>query len=173
MAHLMEPPSPYSLSVRNETGIRVPAALLKRAATATASRHKLPPGEINLLICSNDEIRSLNKKFRGLDEPTDVLTFPARELPRTPRQKPQLGDLAISVEYAQAQADQRGASLSDELAYLVMHGVLHLCGFDDESEHDKRRMQIAMAEMGEFLNLKPDHEWSSVLHAAVSSESLK
>ncbi len=167
----MEPPSPYFLSIRNETGIRVPATLLRQAAIATASRHGLPPGEIALVLCSNDEIRTLNRKFREIDEPTDVLTFPARNLPKTPRQgRYQLGDLAISAEYAQVQANLRGASLKDELAYLVIHGVLHLCGFDDENEADRRKMQIAMAEMGDFLGLKHDPTWTSALHALVTSE---
>jgi|CXWL01.1.fsa_nt_gi rRNA maturation RNase YbeY len=170
----MEPPSPYSLFIRNETAVRVPAALLRRAAIATACHHELPPGEINLLLCSNDEIQSLNHRFRALDEPTDVLTFPARKLPRTPRQKKNpLGDLAVSVEFAQKQASFRGATLSDELAYLVIHGVLHLCGFDDENQEDRRKMQIAMAEMGEFLGLERDPEWFSALHALVAAEDAK
>lgn len=119
------------------------------------------------MVMGNAAIQELNRNFRKVDEPTDVLTFPAPESSFGSSQPPSMiGDIAISAEYAQAQAALRGVPLEDEIAYLALHGALHLCGFDDETDDDRRAMQIEMAEMGRLLGLVPDPAWSSLLHAA-------
>ncbi|MFX8316485.1 rRNA maturation RNase YbeY, partial [Acinetobacter baumannii] len=75
----------------------------------------------------------MNSEFRGIDQPTDVLTFPAdQSVVGAP-----LGDIAIGVGYATRQARARGVSLTQELCYLAIHGALHLAGFDDETEQDR------------------------------------
>ena len=75
-----------------------------------------------------------------------------------------LGDIAISIPYAQRQALLRGVSLADELTALIVHGVLHLVGYDDETEADKLRMQQRMNEVGEMIGTPIDAFWTSVLH---------
>jgi len=102
-------------------------------------------------------MRELNHRFRNLDESTDVLTFPA---PGTDM----LGDIAISIPYAERQAKQRGVSLKQEIGFLAIHGGLHLLGFDDESEDDRRTMVDEMNRAALAAGLKQDHEWASLLH---------
>lgn len=88
------------------------------------------------LIAGDAEIRRLNRRFRGHDAPTDVLSFPTG-LPDGP-----LGDLAISLHRADAQARRFGHSLSAEIRTLMLHGVLHLTGLD----HERDRGRMARAE---------------------------
>jgi probable rRNA maturation factor len=84
-------------------------------------------GEVNIRVTSNDEIRYLNRRFRHKDKPTDVLSFPS-EMPRL------AGDIAISVEIAQKNAAELGHSCQTELKILILHGLLHLAGYDHEND---------------------------------------
>jgi len=101
--------------------------------------------EINLSFVSTDEIRQLNKQFRGIDKPTDVLSFPS---PITEPQKPEkrkkptlaLGDIIICHPVAEAQAREYGHSLERELAFLTAHGFLHLIGYDHMTAKDEAEM---------------------------------
>jgi probable rRNA maturation factor len=77
---------------------------------------------------SDKRIRQLNQQFRGIDKATDVLSFPAGE-PNN------LGDVAVSVERAAAQAKENGLSFEDEIAQLILHGLLHLSGYDHETDN--------------------------------------
>lgn len=104
-------------------------------------------------------MRGLNRSFRNLDESTDVLTFPA-ENPML------LGDIAISIPYAERQAKARKVSLQQEVGYLAIHGALHLLGFEDESEDDRRVMVEQMNRAAVAAGLQPDHDWASLLHEA-------
>lgn len=78
----------------------------------------------------DDEMRRLNREFRGIDAPTDVLSFPGDETP----EGRYLGDVAISVPRAEQQAADRGHSLEKEVRLLVLHGVLHCLGYDHETD---------------------------------------
>jgi probable rRNA maturation factor len=98
---------------------------------ALAKRALRLRGELTVLVTSNEELRRLNRRFRGKNRPTDVLSFPA---PSGPRDGPK-GDVAISAEIARANAKMLGHSTSDELKILVLHGVLHLAGYDHERDH--------------------------------------
>lgn len=82
--------------------------------------------EYHCLITNDGELQALNREFRGQDYPTDVLSFPAAP--------PYLGDVAISLQHARAQAREFAHSLEDELRILLLHGVLHLTGLDHESD---------------------------------------
>jgi len=100
------------------------------------------PSDLTLVITNDEHMRQLNLQFRNIDSPTDVLAFPSRESdPDTGRRY--LGDVLISYPHALAQATTRGHSVQDELALLVIHGVLHLLGFDHTNEANKRRMWAA------------------------------
>jgi probable rRNA maturation factor len=104
-------------------------------------------GEISVLLTTDAEIRRLNREFRHKDKATDVLSFPALTHPSERgehgggtqgdgTQKPQMaGDLAISVETAARQAREAGHALHAELEVLLLHGVLHLAGYDHEADN--------------------------------------
>jgi probable rRNA maturation factor len=81
--------------------------------------------DLTVLLTSDRRMRELNRRFRGKDRPTDVLSFPAEE-------PGQLGDLAISLDTARRRARQEGRALSAEVSLYLAHGVLHLLGWDHE-----------------------------------------
>jgi len=114
---------------------------------------------VELLLTDDRQIQELNRSNRGIDEPTDVLTFPAPDFAGAP-----WGEIAISVDYAERQSRARGISLSDELCYLALHGALHLIGFDDINARDRERMFAEMHRLGVELGLPEQPEWTSVLH---------
>jgi probable rRNA maturation factor len=80
-----------------------------------------------IAFVSDKKIRELNRQFRGVDKATDVLSFPAGE-------DINLGDVAVSVDTAAVQAKENGLSFNDEIAQLILHGLLHLCGYDHETD---------------------------------------
>jgi probable rRNA maturation factor len=91
-----------------------------------------------IAFVSDKRIRQLNRQFRGVDKPTDVLSFPAEE-------ESNLGDVAISVETAAAQAEESGLSFDDEVAQLILHGLLHLCGYDHETDNgEMNRLELRL-----------------------------
>jgi probable rRNA maturation factor len=159
----MEPPSSHVVSIVNESGSWAPRSLIAHAVSATLDLHGSQAATVSVLLGTDEAIRDLNLRFRQVDEPTDVLTFPAGDFLGAP-----LGDIAISLPYAQRQAKVRGVSLSQELGYLAIHGVLHLLGFDDEIEKDRRVMVREMNQAAVAAGLKPDTNWASLLHAEVS-----
>ena len=91
-------------------------------------------GTVNLLLTSSTAMRSLNRQFRAKDVPTDVLSFPSPSLsPNQPART--AGDIAISVEIAAQNATKLGHSTAEEVKILVLHGILHLAGFDHERDN--------------------------------------
>jgi probable rRNA maturation factor len=93
-------------------------------------------GEFSVLLTGDKRLRALNLQFRGVDKPTDVLSFPA--LPVEADGAPG-GDLAISLETASAQAADYGHSLQMEVKILILHGLLHLAGYDHERDQGQMR----------------------------------
>jgi len=81
-----------------------------------------------IAFVSDKRIRGLNRQFRGVDKATDVLSFPAEE-------ELNLGDVAVSVDTAVMQAKENGLSFDGEVAELILHGLLHLCGYDHETDN--------------------------------------
>lgn len=93
-------------------------------------------GELSIRITSSRQMRQLNRRFRRKDKPTDVLSFPSAT--------PELaGDVAISAEIAAANAAELGHSLDTELKILILHGLLHLAGYDHESDNGNMRAKEA------------------------------
>lgn len=87
-----------------------------------------------IAFVSDAKIRELNRRFRGVDRATDVLSFP--EDPRQPLSAAHnLGDIAISLERAAIQAKENGLRFDEEIAQLILHGLLHLCGYDHETDN--------------------------------------
>jgi rRNA maturation RNase YbeY len=98
--------------------------------------------EVCVSLVSDAEIQALNRQYRHKDRPTDVLAFPVREGERIPGDEQHLGDVVISVDTARRQAEEHGRSLEEELATLLIHGLLHLLGYDHErSPAEARKMR--------------------------------
>lgn len=93
-----------------------------------------------IAFVSDKTIRQLNRQFRGVDKATDVLSFPAGDVDNS-----SLGDIAISVETAAAQAKANGLTLDEEVAQLVLHGLLHLSGYDHETDNgEMNRLELRL-----------------------------
>jgi probable rRNA maturation factor len=92
-------------------------------------------GTVNILLTSSAEMKSLNRRFRGKDKPTDVLSFPAEPNLRSNARPPLAGEIAISAEIASHNARNLGHSPAEEIKILVLHGLLHLRGYDHECDN--------------------------------------
>ena len=91
-----------------------------------------------IAFVSDKRIRELNRQFRGVYKATDVLSFPAEETLN-------LGDIAVSVDTAAAQAKENGLTLDGEIAQLILHGLLHLCGYDHETDNGQmNRLELKL-----------------------------
>ncbi|MGA9390864.1 MAG: rRNA maturation RNase YbeY [Candidatus Sulfotelmatobacter sp.] len=88
---------------------------------------------VNVLVTGNQELRSLNRRFRGKDQATDVLSFPAAMIASS-HTKQVAGDVAISADIARENARRLGHTAAEEIKILLLHGVLHLAGFDHERD---------------------------------------
>ena len=108
-------------------------------------------GEVGALLTSNSEMQRLNRTFRGKNKPTDVLSFPAVDAVAAKF----AGDLAISADIASANAADLGHSVEDEVRVLILHGLLHLAGYDHESDDGQmaRKESRLRAELGLPSNL--------------------
>jgi probable rRNA maturation factor len=134
-----------------------PAATARRAARAALAEDVgLPRGrwEISLLLADDATVRGLNARWRSRDQPTNVLAFAARErpAPSAPDATMPLGDVVLAYETMAAEARAQGKPLPHHLSHLVIHGVLHLLGFDHERPAEARRMErlevSALARLG-------------------------
>ena len=105
----------------------------------------------SVALVSDKRMADLNKLFRGKDSTTDVLSFPNEPEEFDPDQK-NLGDVVISVEQANRQAEENGLSLEMELKQLILHGLLHLCGYDHET--DNGEMNARELELRKVLGIQ-------------------
>ena len=101
------------------------------------------PQDATIAFVSDRQIRELNRRFRGIDKPTDVLSFPAEETAQPSSNN--LGDIAISLERAVIQAEENRLPLDDEISQLILHGLLHLCGYDHETDNGQmNRLELRL-----------------------------
>jgi probable rRNA maturation factor len=102
------------------------------------------PVSLGLLITDDETIKGLNLRYRGQDEKTDVLAFPMEndqdQFVSPPSAPPHLGDMVVSYPRAVAQAEEYGHSTEEELDRLVVHGLLHLLGYDDQTDEERQIM---------------------------------
>ena len=130
-----------------EIGVAPGAALLDArlaaliaSAIAAANRAAGPAqGAVAVVVDDDERIRTLNRLWRGLDKPTNVLSFPSPDT--QPGATRTLGDIAISYETAAREAAAEDKSLADHVAHLSVHGFLHLLGYDHESDDDAEEME--------------------------------
>ncbi len=154
---------PVTADVPGASSPRNCALLRKAVKAALAAEGVTCPCEVDVLLTDDGGIRRLNRELRQVDKPTDVLSFPALEL--TPGDKPSardadpgsglvpLGDMVISMERVAAQAKEFGHPKRRELAYLAVHSVLHLLGYDHLDEGPmkaqmREREEAILAELG-------------------------
>lgn len=147
-----------SVDIQNDQGYAVDEARLQMAAAATLAQHPTAPAaSLTIVIADDETVRQLNRQFRDVDAPTDVLSFLADPLPpEIADEPPYLGDLIIAYPYAAAQARREGHALQDSLALLVVHGVLHLLGYDHDTEENRAAMWAAQAQALATLNIPQD-----------------
>ena len=117
--------------------------------------------EVSVTFTDNEGIHALNKKFREVDKPTDVLSFPLFDFEGETDEPPvdeimsNLGDIVISLERAKEQADEYGHSFEREVAFLCVHSMLHLLGYDHEiSEEDDIEMRSKQTEIMKIMGLE-------------------
>ena len=125
--------------------------ILEHAAQGVLA-HESTEGDLTILLTDDVQLHELNRDYLDIDAPTDVLSFPASETdPETARRY--LGDILISVPRAEEQAHAAGHALEAEVQLLVVHGTLHLLGYDHAETDEKARMWKAQAEVLERLGL--------------------
>jgi probable rRNA maturation factor len=124
---------------------RVPVSRLQQFVNLLSRRLRLNSQTFTIVLVSDRAIRRLNRDFRNQDKPTDVLSFPTGPGDPPHLDKPGIGDMIISVETARRQAFARHHSLERELCVLVIHGLLHLLGYDhevDRGEMHRRELKL-------------------------------
>ncbi|HHW14518.1 MAG TPA: rRNA maturation RNase YbeY [Firmicutes bacterium] len=130
---------------RRESGL-APEAWVERALAD-------PAAEISVALVDDPQIQELNRRYRQVDRPTDVLSFPAGEALEVEGEPALLGDVVVSLETAWRQALEYGHSPEREVGYLIAHGVLHLLGFDHEDEAGRAVMRRLEEEALSRVNL--------------------
>ncbi|MDQ4094936.1 MAG: rRNA maturation RNase YbeY [Actinomycetota bacterium] len=135
----------------NEQGLPVDETRLAALARHTLASEEIDSdAELSVLFVTSDHIRRLNARFAGDDYATDVLAFPMME---EEEESLLLGDVVVCPEVALASARRLGHPLDDELATLVVHGTLHLLGYDHQGREDANRMQERVREVIRSFNL--------------------
>lgn len=124
---------------------KVEPAFVRRVARAALDVAGFAgPGEMAVVLTDDAEIQALNRQYRGVDAPTDVLAFaesePTDPFVTSPEGKYYLGEVFVSLPRAEEQAEEVGHSVEEELALLVVHGTLHLLGCDHETEDEEAEM---------------------------------
>jgi probable rRNA maturation factor len=150
--------SVYTLEIRDEYGVEnLPVERIEQVVTWVLSRHGVQPGMALTLVITDDEtVRQLNAQYRGVDAPTDILSFPTEPLPENLRQEMSedgdegealyQGDLIVAYPYTLSHAEEAGHAMTDELALLAIHGALHLLGFDHDTAEHQQTMWAAQTE---------------------------
>lgn len=148
---------PFRIDVQNrgEPAYPVDAKRLEEAAGAVLAQHNVhSDSSLSVVIADNDFVRALNQQYRDIDAPTDVLSFPADEPPvAIDGEPPYLGDLIIAFPYASAQAAREQHDLSHSLVLLVVHGTLHLLGYDHDTTENRTEMWAAQESALRTLNI--------------------
>ena len=130
--------------------------LIRRAVKATLKSEAFDrPCEVSVTIVDNETIHEINLEHRGIDRPTDVLSFPMFDEDFDDGEDCVLGDIVISLEKAKEQAEEYGHSFNREVAFLCVHSMLHLLGYDHEiSDEDDKEMRAKQTEIMKIMGLE-------------------
>ena len=132
---------------RVRAGCAVDSRTIARRASKILALLDLSGSELSIVLCDDAFIRTLNRDYRGLDDPTDVLSFPQDGAVEDGAATTILGDVVISVETAARQSRARRCRLVDEVTALLVHGILHLVGCDHETSKDADEMFARAAQL--------------------------
>jgi probable rRNA maturation factor len=147
--------------VNRQRRIRIPIEQLNRFLASAQKRLRVPAGALTVALVTDAEMKRWNRAFRGKNRPTDVLSFPVDDCPKPKSKSPRrsrrgkqtalrsaglyLGDIAIAPAVARANAVRFGRTFPDEMRILILHGILHLMGYDhetDEGQMDRRENRL-------------------------------
>lgn len=164
------------VDIQNDLEFPINADRLTRAVTHVLTQESAAPESmVSVVFTSDEEVAELNREFRGIDAPTDVLSFPAEPLPESlldeiygddipddALESDYIGDLIIAYPYAVSQATREGHALDDSLDLLVVHGTLHLLGYDHDTPQNRAEMwaaqEKALIALGIPTHIVPDLE---------------
>jgi probable rRNA maturation factor len=135
--------SPRILVRSDHRNARSEARAVRRLARAFLVELGLAGAELSLVLTTDARIRRLNRIWRSVDRPTDVLSFPAARHPAHEGRAPSLGDIVISIDTARRRSHRDRRPLERELARYLAHGLLHLVGYDHQRPAQARRMALA------------------------------
>ena len=123
--------------VNRQRRLQIDTQVWSTFATKALAAISKSESSATIAFVSDKKIRELNRQFRGIDKATDVLSFPS--------DGPDLGDIAVSVDTAAAQAKENGLKLDEEIAQLILHGLLHLSGYDHETDNgEMNRLELRL-----------------------------
>ncbi len=127
----------------------VDAKFLESVAAAVMKAEQLPPAEVGVLVTGDETVRRLNREYAGEDASTDVLAFSMQEGEEfvSPDNVLRLGEVIISYPTALRQAKEAGRPVDEEIAHLLVHGALHLLGYDHAEPADEQRMRAREQEL--------------------------
>lgn len=132
---------------------------IKRAIELIVDLYDVTENEVSITLTTDEIIHNLNKNYRGIDRPTDVLSFAFRESDEPEivnSESDILGDIIISVERATSQAHDYGHSLKREIVFLTVHGMLHLLGYDHIDDDDRIEMENEQSFIMDKLGISRD-----------------
>ena len=135
-------------------------ALARTAVAAAFAGAKADSGEgvVALLFTDDGTISGINAEWRGKDKPTNVLSFPAPDMPVPAGEPRPLGDIVLAHGVIAREAAEQGKTLHDHTAHLIVHGVLHLLGFDHETGEDAEAMERLEASILKGLGISDPYE---------------
>jgi len=128
-------------------------ALTFKKVLATVDLSDQAAVEVSLLLTDDAHQQALNLRWRGLDQPTNVLSFPAGDEPTSPDQALLLGDISLAYETVAAEAQDQQKTFDDHVSHLLVHGLLHLLGFDHDSDADAEEMETLEIEILQGLGI--------------------
>ena len=144
------------VSIYNNTSEEFPYDdIIEKVVNKALEKEKIKKASCSIIIVDNDYIHKLNKEYRGINRPTDVISF-ALEDDKTmviPDEIRLLGDIYISIDKAKEQAKEYGHSLERELCFLAVHGIYHLLGYDHEKEEAAEIMFKKQEEVLEYYGI--------------------
>ncbi|MBY0613545.1 MAG: rRNA maturation RNase YbeY [Beijerinckiaceae bacterium] len=143
-----------------------PQALCERAVSAALGEAKamlLPGAELSILLTDDTQIRMLNREWRGKDKPTNVLSFPAASPPKL-KTSPVLGDIALAFETVSREADDDGKVFAEHATHLVVHGFLHILGYDHETAAEAEAMEALEIRILAGLGIENPYANGDLLH---------
>ncbi|MEI6511808.1 MAG: rRNA maturation RNase YbeY [bacterium] len=141
--------------ISNRSARRVASQSIAKAIRLLLQHEQKSPAEVSIVLSDDEFIRELNRTYRGFDVPTDVLSFPFND-------PDVLGDIVISIDTAERQAQQREIELVAETVFLALHGCLHLLGYNDETEEGYDEMIAKARSVAAELGYKMEDDWGTL-----------